>query len=102
MFYKNEKNNNDIIMKYIIAIIGLGRLGKSISDVLNQMDHCIHYLTRHNKHEWGKILRQSDMCIDCTLPDSSLEIAYQCIRSRVRFIERITGKLFHKIEYIFC
>ncbi|MBX7203709.1 MAG: 4-hydroxy-tetrahydrodipicolinate reductase, partial [Bacteroidia bacterium] len=83
-----------------VALIGYGKMGKTIEQVLNDMgDTVVLKISEENKHDFNnENLRKADVAIEFTRPDSAVENIKKCLAASVPVVVGTTAWLEHLPE----
>ena len=75
-----------------IALIGYGTMGKAIEEVCLERGHTVVLkISRDDKASWKSKIKQADVAIEFTSPDSAEENLIQCFKSGVPVVTGTTG-----------
>lgn len=76
-----------------ISLIGYGRMGKIVERICVQRGHQIHQIF-DNKEDWqtkGPFLKDSDVAIEFSLPEKSVENIHKCFAADLPVVVGTTG-----------
>lgn len=84
-----------------VAIIGYGKMGKTIEQILLDRGHTVHLKINQDNHEDLTVsnLKSCDVAIEFTQPSSAIENYFVCFNAQVPVISGTTGWL-HDLEKV--
>lgn len=84
-----------------VAIIGYGKMGKTIEQILLDRGHTVHLKINQDNHEDLTVsnLKSCDVAIEFTEPSSAIENYFVCFNAQVPVISGTTGWL-HDLEKV--
>ncbi len=74
-----------------VIILGYGKMGREIEKILLERGHQVHFIVERNTPRFPHDLKNADVAIEFTEPESAISNIFTCLEARVPIVVGTTG-----------